>query len=112
MTGYKWRWKSEYGWFLLFAACTVSFSLVQDVIRPQYAGENSTVIYFLGVLPIFYPAIGLPAFFLTLLPNFTSNKSASVWFHGKKYITAVMISASGLIAWEFQQQFTPNGVFD
>ena len=50
MTGYKWKWMSEYGWLLLFEAFTVSFSLVQDVIRPQYAGENSTVIYFLGVL--------------------------------------------------------------
>jgi len=108
----RYQWKSEYGWFLLFAACTVSFSLVQDVIRPQYTGENSTVIYFLGVLPNFYPAIGLPAFFMILLPYFASKKSGLAWLHGKKHITAMMISAGGLTAWELQQQFTPNGVFD
>lgn len=60
-------------WFALFAICTISFSLIQDDIRPQYAGTHSGLIYLLGVLPNFFPAVGLPALFMILLPYFASG---------------------------------------
>jgi hypothetical protein len=99
VTGYKWRWKSDYGWFLLFAACTVSFSLVQDLIRPHYSGDCEAAVYLLGVLPNFFPAIGLPALFIILIPYFSFGESRPKWVHENLHIIAMIISTGGLIAW-------------
>jgi glycopeptide antibiotics resistance protein len=106
------KWKPEYSWFTLFAVCTIGFSLVQDVIRPQYNGSHSGLIYMLGVLPNFFPAVGLPALFVIVLPYFSFGKSPPKWAPKKLHIMALIISATGLLGWEFLQLFTTNGYFD
>lgn len=106
------NWTPDYGWFALFAVCTISFSLIQDLIRPAYAGNDPFVLYLLGILPNFFPAVGLPALFIFTIPYFISEESISKWVGKKYHILAMMISAGGLLIWEFLQHFTPNGIFD
>ena len=75
--------KSYYYWFALFAICFIAYQQVQDNIRPQYTGGNSTIKYLLGIAPNFFPSIGIPALFVVLLPQM---KLASKWLNEKKYI--------------------------
>ncbi len=49
---------------------------------------------------------------MVLIPYFFPKGSASKWVRGQIHITAMLISAGGLIAWEFLQHLTPNGHFD
>lgn len=99
--------KSFYSWFGLFAFCFVAYQQVQDVIRPAYQGDNLVLKYVLGVAPNFFPAIGIPAFFVVLIPMLQSK-----WLLKNRLIVAVLAAQSGLIAWEFVQQTTNNAHFD
>lgn len=99
--------KSFYSWFGLFALCFVAYQQVQDVIRPAYQGDNLVLKYVLGVAPNFFPAIGIPAFFVVLIPMLQSK-----WLLKNRLIVAVLAAQSGLIAWEFVQQTTNNAHFD
>ena len=101
--------KSYYYWFALFAICFIAYQQVQDNIRPQYTGGNSTIKYLLGIAPNFFPSIGIPALFVVLLPQM---KIASKWLNEKKHITANLISVTGLLSWEFFQTKTTRGHFD
>ena len=56
--------KNEHFWLLIFAVNFVSFQFVQDYIRPQYAGDSSLIRYFLGVVPNFFPSVGIPSLFM------------------------------------------------
>ena len=98
-----------YYWFTLFAFCFVAYQQVQDTIRPNYTGGNLIIIYLLGVAPNFFPSIGMPALFVTLIPQM---KQTSKWFNEKKHITANIISIIGLVSWEFLQPMTKRGQFD
>jgi len=51
-------------WFALFAICFIAFQQISDNIRPYYKGDNMTIKYLLGVAPNFFPALGIPAFFI------------------------------------------------
>jgi glycopeptide antibiotics resistance protein len=101
--------KHVYYWFVIFALCFIGYQQVQDQIRPNYAGENLTIIYLLGIAPNFLPAIGIPALFVVLIPQLKNTNS---WLNEKKHITANLISLSGLLCWEFLQTMTENGYFD
>lgn len=87
-------------WFALFACCFITYQQVIDNIRPYYKGDNMTIKYLLGIAPNFFPAIGIPALFIILIPQL---KSAHKWFNGNIHVTANFISVTGLIAWEFIQ---------
>ncbi|MBK7809786.1 MAG: hypothetical protein IPI50_00880 [Saprospiraceae bacterium] len=101
--------KSLYYWFALFALCFIAYQQVQDNIRPNYIGNNLSVKYLLGIAPNFFPAIGIPALFVILIPQM---KQTSKWLNEKKHITANIISLTGLLSWEFLQTKTTRGHFD
>jgi len=61
--------KSLYYWFTLFALCFIAYQQVQDNIRPAYIGGNLTIKYLLGIAPNFFPAIGIPALFIVIIPQ-------------------------------------------
>ena len=91
---------SLYYWFALFALCFITYQQVIDNIRPNYIGNNLTIKYLLGIAPNFFPAIGIPALFVVLIPQM---KQTSIWLNEKKHITANLISVAGLLSWEFIQ---------
>ncbi len=101
--------RSIYFWFALFALCFIAYQQVQDNIRPAYTGGNLTIKYLLGIAPNFFPAIGIPALFVVLIPQIKWTKK---WLNEKKHIAANLISLAGLLSWEFLQIITKNGHFD
>lgn len=102
--------KGVFYWFVLFAVCFVAYQQIIDHIRPAYIGTHQTFIYFMGVAPNFFPAIGIPALFVIILPHLDKNNNR--WLIEKKHISAVSISLAGLISWEFFQLTSPNLRFD
>jgi hypothetical protein len=94
------NFKSEYYWFLIFAFCTITYQLVIDTIRPQYIGSNSTIKYLLGVAPNFFPAIGIPALFVLIIPYLIKKNNSGTWFYDKRHLLANLISVIGLVGWE------------
>lgn len=104
--------KADYKWFALFAACTIGYSLVQDVIRPEYIGSNQSLIYLLGVMPNFFSAIGLPAIFMILIPYLTTQPYNSGKTKQNLHLVCLSVSATGLTLWEIMQLNTPYGYFD
>ena len=101
--------KSLYYWFAVFALCFFTYQQVQDNIRPAYADGNLTIKYLLGIAPNFFPAIGIPALFIVIIPQM---KLTNKWLNEKKHITANLISLTGLLSWEFLQTITTRGYFD
>lgn len=101
--------KGMYYWFVLFALCFVSYQQIIDYIRPHYNGNNSTIKYLLGIAPNFFPAIGIPALLVILIPQM---KQTNKWFRENKHLTANLISVSGLITWEFIQVTSTKLNFD
>lgn len=114
MTSSKQKRIAEVGWFCLFAFSTIGYSLVQDVIRPEYSGNSQAVIYVLGMLPNFLAAIAVPAILMILIPYVRKGDQASKWFRSSKslHLPSIIISATGLLTWEFLQIYMPNGFFD
>ena len=96
-------------WFSLFAFCFVSYQQIIDNIRPNYLGNNWTVKYLLGIAPNFFPAIGIPALFIVLIPQFKLNAK---WLNEKKHIAANIFSLVGLITWEVIQTTSTKLHFD
>jgi hypothetical protein len=90
-------------WFMIFVLCSIAYQFIQDTLRPQYDGDNVMIRYFLGIAPYFFPAIGLPALFVILIPQLFGNENNKRWLHEQKHITANIISMTGLILWEFMQ---------
>ena len=101
--------KNLYYWFALFAFCFVAYQQIIDNIRPTYRGGNMTIKYLLGVAPNFFPAIGIPALFVVLIPQI---KRSNKWLNENKHLTANLISITGLISWEFVQAASPKLHFD
>jgi hypothetical protein len=97
------KFKLEYYWFLIFAICFSAFNQIQDNIRPNYIGDNAALKYFLGVAPNFFPAIGIPALFVLIIPYVRNKKNSDNWFSKKRHLAANLISVIGLIGWEFAQ---------
>jgi hypothetical protein len=97
------KFKLEYYWFLIFALCFSAFNQIQDNIRPNYIGDNSIVKYLLGVAPNFFPAIGIPALFVVIIPYLIKKKNSDSWFYKKRHLSTNLISVIGLVAWEFAQ---------
>jgi len=106
------RFKPAYYWFAIFALTSIAYQLVQDNIRPNYQGDDFIIKYSLGIAPNFFPAIGIPALFVILLPEFNNAKKTNQWLTSKKHITANLISLTGLLTWEFLQTTTARGRFD
>jgi len=101
--------KSLYYWLALFAICFITYQQIIDSIRPNYSGDSITIKYLLGIAPNFFPAIGIPALFVVLIPQM---KRTNKWLNENKYITANIISLSGLILWEFIQGTSKKLHFD
>jgi hypothetical protein len=101
--------KTTLYWFSIFAISFLCFQAVSYYIRPNYSGENTSINYFLGIAPNFFPAIGIPALFILFIQQL---KSTSTWLNEKNYITANLLSLMGLIAWEFVQTTSKKLHFD
>jgi hypothetical protein len=97
------KFKSEYYWFLIFAFCFTAFNQIQDNIRPSYIGDNSVIKYLLGVAPNFFPAIGIPALFVLIIPHVLKKNYSGSWFFEKRHLSANLTSVNGLVGWEFLQ---------
>lgn len=97
------KFKLEYYWFLIFALCFTAFNQIQDNIRPQYSGNSPVIKYLLGVAPNFFPAIGIPALFVVIIPYLLNKKNSDSWFYKKRHLSANLISIIGLVSWEFIQ---------
>lgn len=95
--------KPQHYWFLIFAICFIAFNQIQDSIRPHYNGDNSVIKYLLGVAPNFFPAIGIPALFVLLIPQVLKKNFSGTWYYDKRNLSANMISVIGLVGWEFIQ---------
>lgn len=93
----------EYFWFLIFAFCFIAFNQIQDNIRPYYIGDNTGIKYLLGVAPNFFPAIGIPALFVVMIPYVLKKNYSGTWFYEKRHLSANLISIIGLVGWEFLQ---------
>lgn len=106
------RFQPAYYWFAIFALTSIAYQLVQDNIRPNYKGDDVIIKYLLGIAPNFFPAIGVPALFVILIPEFNKGKNPNQWFTNKIHITANLISLAGLLSWEFLQTTTTRGRFD
>jgi glycopeptide antibiotics resistance protein len=59
--------------------------------------------------PIFFPAIGIPALFLILIPQL---RRTNKWLNKKVHLTANIISITGLISWELIQLNSTKLLFD
>jgi len=101
--------KSLYFWVGLFAVCFIAYQQVIDNIRPNYLGTNLTVKYLLGIAPNFFPAIGIPALLVVIIPQMKLHSS---WLNENKHITSNLISLTGLVAWEFIQAGSKKLHFD
>ena len=100
----------KYSYCIVFGLSFLSFGLVQDYIRPNYEGGNSLIIYFLGVIPNFFPGIGLPSIFYVTIPEIF-KPNTSIYRNRLKW--SIIISMIGLIGNEFITIYTPGrGVFD
>ncbi len=105
-------WKPVGYWFAIFAFTSVAYQQVQDHIRPDYAGNNPTVQYLLGVAPNFFPSVGIPSLFLLLIVEVRGKNRSYTWLNSGKHITANALSLFGLLSWEFLQTITARGRFD
>ena len=85
---------------------------MQDTIRPNYSSGNLLIIYFLGVAPNFFPAVGIPALLVILIPVLSKKRSANKWLTEKRHFTANLISLVGLLTWALVQILTKSGRFD
>ncbi|MBP5996245.1 MAG: hypothetical protein KA736_11145 [Crocinitomicaceae bacterium] len=101
--------KTTYYWFSIFAICFLCFQGVSYYVRPNYSGDSALFSYFLGIAPNFFPAIGIPALLVVFLMQLKTSKK---WLNEKSYITANLISVTGLIAWEFIQTSSKKLHFD
>lgn len=108
----KFKLAPEHYWLLLFAVCFIAYQQVQDTIRPNYMGTNALVKYLLGIAPNFFPAVGIPALFVVLIPALNKKNNANSWLNGNRNLLAIGVSLVGLIGWEFTQIITTKGHFD
>jgi hypothetical protein len=96
---------SKFYWFVLFAFCFISYLQIIDTIRSQYSGDSMTIKSLLGIAPNFFPAIGILALFIVIIPQMQwTNK----WLNEKKHITANLISLAGLYTGSLSKQAQKN----
>lgn len=102
--------RREYLYYFVFGISFFSFGIVQDFIRPNYNGASELVIYFLGVIPNFFPGIGLPSLLYVLIPELFPPTSS---LYKERLKWSMVISMVGLVGNEFLTIYTPGrGVFD
>lgn len=107
--------RHSYLWLGLFALGTSATWLVQDHLRPSYRGRGEALRYLLGVAPNFLAGLGLASFFVVSIPQVNAasrSPSRSPWLNGKAHLTGILISVTGLSAWEAIQPLSTRGHFD
>ena len=105
------KFKPSYLFFGVFALCFAGFTYLEDTVRANYTGNSDIIIYVLGFIPNYLPAVGIPCFFYAALPH-VCNKQSSILTSRYAHIYVLIFSQSGLIIWEFAQIFLPRGTFD
>ena len=99
----------KYFYYVVFVVTFLSFSLVQDYIRPNYDGGNDVIIYFLGVIPNFLQVLVFKYVYVTIPEIFKPNTS----IYRNRLKLSIIVSMIGLIGNEFITIYTPGrGVFD
>jgi hypothetical protein len=97
------KFNATYYWFGIFALCFLAYQQIQDTIRPNYTGGSSVITYLLGVAPNFFPAIGIPALLVLIIPYAFKRNNSDTWIIEKRHLFANLIALIGLIGWEFIQ---------
>lgn len=105
------RFKPSYLYYGVFALCFAGFTYLEDTVRANYTGNSEVIIYVLGFIPNYLPALGIPCFFYAALPH-VFNKQSSILTSKYAHIYVLIFSQSGLILWELAQIFMPGGTFD
>jgi hypothetical protein len=100
---------SGYFWLAIFAISFISYQQISDNIRPAYNGDNLIIKYLLGIAPNFFPAIGIPALMILIIPQL---KITNKWINDKLHLVANLISITGLVTWEFIQAYSARLHFD
>lgn len=108
----KLKLKLEYILLGIFAISFISYQLIQDNIRTNFVFENEIVKYLLGVAPNFFPAIGIPSLFIVIFLSLRSKNLKGNYLAQRIHLFSILISLTGLTAWEFTQIFAPYGYFD
>lgn len=108
----KLKLKLEYILLGIFAISFISYQLIQDNIRTNFVFENEIVKYLLGVAPNFFPAIGIPSFFIVVFLSLRSKNLKGNYLSERIHLFSMPISLTGLTAWEVTQIFAPYGYFD
>jgi hypothetical protein len=108
----KLKLKLEYILLGIFAISFISYQLIQDNIRTNFVFENEIVKYLLGVAPNFFPAIGIPSFFIVVFLSLRSKNLKGNYLSVRIHLFSMPISLTGLTAWEVTQIFAPYGYFD
>jgi hypothetical protein len=98
-----------YFWLAIFAISFISYQQISDNIRPAYNGDNLIIKYLLGIAPNFFPAIGIPALMILIIPQL---KITSKWINDKLHLLGNLISITGLVTWEFIQAYSARLHFD
>ena len=103
--------KPSFMYYGIFALCFAGFTYLEDAVRANYTGNSEVIIYVLGFIPNYLPALGIPCFFYATLPHIFNEKS-SILTSKYAHIYVLIFSQSGLILWELAQIFMPGGTFD
>ena len=105
------KFKPSYLYYGVFALCFAGFTYLEDTVRANYTGNSEIIIYILGFIPNYLPALGIPCFFYPALPH-VFNKQSSILTSRYAHIYVLIVSQSGLIIWELAQIFLPRATFD
>lgn len=108
----KLKFKLEYILLGIFAISFISYQLIQDNIRTNFVFENDIIKYLLGVAPNFFPAIGIPSLCIVVFLSLRSQNLKGNYLSERIHLFSMLISLTGLTAWEFTQIFAPYGYFD
>lgn len=85
------RWKISYGYYVVFAISFIGFQYLEESIRANYEGNNILFIYFLGVIPNFLPAIGMPCILYMMIPELITNPK-SKFLKEKAHLTVFVFT--------------------
>ena len=100
-------------WAFIYLAGESSCRSVQYILRPHLHSHIEWINYLLGVAPNFLAGIYVPACYTFLMPFILERRPEQRIFDPLYYrFSACVFALSGVLGWEFIQQFTLKFFFD
>ncbi len=100
-------------WAIIYLAGESSCRSVQYIVRPNLHSHIDAINYFLGVAPNFLAGIYVPACYTFLMPYILERNAQQRIFDPLYYrFSACIFALSGVLGWEYIQQFTHKFFFD